>query len=112
MQNVECRKNKEKLQKSLKKVLTNAFFGGIIAKLSARAIAQAREQHRKYVWFRDSEMTIVQIGKGIFERARESETGRTLKIKQCKTRTKTHTIPVNSYSVLRRIRKQEIVFKL
>ena len=41
---------------------------------------------------------------------RDSE--RTLKIKQCKTRTKTHKIPVNSYSVLRRIRKQEIVFKL
>ena len=28
-----------------------------------------------------------------------AEVVRTLKIKQCKTRTKTHTIPVNSYSV-------------
>ena len=28
-----------------------------------------------------------------------NELERTLKIKQCKTRTKTHTIPVNSYSV-------------
>ena len=28
-----------------------------------------------------------------------AELERTLKIKQCKTRTKTHTIPVNSYSV-------------
>ena len=44
-------------------------------------------------------MTVLRIVKGIFEQARESETGRTLKIKQCKTRTKTHTIPVNSYSV-------------
>ena len=63
----------------LEKVLTNAYCGGILAKLSAR----------------DTQTTAQ----------------RTLKIKQCKTRTKTHTIPVNSYSVLRRIRKQEIVFK-
>ena len=64
-----------------------------------RAIAQTENGAHKYGRFRDSEMTIVSIGKGIFERARESETGRTLKIKQCKTRTKTHKIPVNSYSV-------------
>ena len=44
-------------------------------------------------------------------RSTAPQTVRTLKIKQCKTRTKTHTIPVNSYSELRRIRKQEIVFK-
>ena len=64
-----------------------------------RAIAQTKNSAHKYDRFRGSEMTIVQIGKGIFEQACASKTGRTLKIKQCKTRTKTHKIPVNSYSV-------------
>ena len=40
-----------------------------------------------------------QIRLAVFDLLRESEVERTLKIKQCKTRTKTHKIPVNSYSV-------------
>jgi len=58
----------KKVCKNRKKVLTNLLRCGIIATPRKNSGKKCGLTHRKYGRFRDSEMTIVQIGKGIFDR--------------------------------------------
>ena len=84
------------IEKSFKKGLTIAKVGGIICKLSARHLANS-----------DASTSDLPIGKRRSLRPTNeyltefviAELEMTLKIKQCKPRTKTHKIPVKSYSV-------------
>ena len=46
VQNVEGRKKSQKCKKTFKKVLTNAFWSGIICKLSARDAPSGSQRER------------------------------------------------------------------